>query len=41
MRMRFYASGVLRVGAVADAACRPVRALRNVSRGGDPRALQN
>jgi hypothetical protein len=35
------ASDLYRIEAVVDAACRPVRALRNTSRGGDPRELVN
>jgi hypothetical protein len=42
---RFAASGsaadLYKIEAVVDAACRPVGALRNTSRGGDPRALLN
>jgi hypothetical protein len=35
------ATDLYRIEAVVDAACRPVRELRNTSRGGDPRELLN
>jgi hypothetical protein len=36
-----YVTDLYKIEAVVDAACRPVRELRNASRGGDPRALLN
>lgn len=41
MRLRFYESGLFKVESVVNAACQPVQELRNTSRGGDPRELQN
>jgi hypothetical protein len=40
-RMRWYPNGFFRIEALVDPACRPAEGLRNLSRGGDPRAPQN